>query len=338
MASARTDLECNEAAPLLQKDQPSMMGRVILGIPAWAICLTWIAFGVAMACWMEEWGPDTAVYVILQIITTIGYGDVTVHTERMKFYTTFYVFLTLLLLAAYVTELGNAVTKGATNMLSKHLVRIKKQKEQEEQGAVASDDADPSQAAKDHDQAVASILVFAFFAIVGTVFFGIVEACSCSYGVTAIDGCEELPVERCYETGGAVKTWVDSFYMAVITMTTVGFGDHSPKSRSGRAFGCVWMVLGVVATANMMGQFGTFLLVQKERRRQDLRLSRKLFQHFDQTHDGQLTRNEFRYYAILKFGLATKADFDEIDAIFDSIDADQTGSLSFEEIERHCDL
>ena len=35
--------------------------------------------------------------------------------------------------------------------------------------------------------------------------------------------------------------------MAVVTFSTVGFGDFVPRSELGRLLACVWMVLGVLA-------------------------------------------------------------------------------------------
>ena len=39
--------------------------------------------------------------------------------------------------------------------------------------------------------------------------------------------------------------WVDSLYFAVITITTVGFGDFHPESTASKLFTTVYSLLGV---------------------------------------------------------------------------------------------
>lgn len=316
-----------ESSPLLETkvEEETPQTLTLLGLPAWLFCLLWIAFGVAAACYIEGWGVHTALYVIVQVVTTIGYGDITVAGDRMKLWVACYIFATLLLIVGYITELTSELASAQANFLKRHMAHVKK--------------------AQDGNPAVlsglgtlgASFVVFFSFATAGTVFYAIVEPCACSYGATSIEGCVEYPVEQCFLTGGATLSWVEAFYMSIITLTTVGFGDHSPKSHTGRAFGCVWMLCGVAATANLMTQFGQTLMEHKRHKHSLRNVSYPLFAQIDTTNDGVLSRSEFRHFALLKFGLVKPADFAEIDALFDEIDADKTGALTFAEIAQACD-
>ena len=40
-------------------------------------------------------------------------------------------------------------------------------------------------------------------------------------------------------------SWVDAFYMACVTLTTVGYGDISPQSEQGRIFAVFWLLIGL---------------------------------------------------------------------------------------------
>jgi voltage-gated potassium channel len=54
-------------------------------------------------------------------------------------------------------------------------------------------------------------------------------------------------------------SWVDSFYFAVVTATTVGFGDLTPETTSGKLFTTLYIVVGV-------GLIGTYLNIAFKRR------------------------------------------------------------------------
>lgn len=40
-------------------------------------------------------------------------------------------------------------------------------------------------------------------------------------------------------------SWVDSLYFSVITLTTVGYGDFSPQTDSGKLFTIFYIVIGI---------------------------------------------------------------------------------------------
>jgi ABC-type amino acid transport substrate-binding protein len=48
------------------------------------------------------------------------------------------------------------------------------------------------------------------------------------------------------ESESAVTSWHDGVYWAVVTMTTVGYGDKTPKSHLGRTLAVLWMVGSLV--------------------------------------------------------------------------------------------
>jgi len=294
--------------------------------------LLWVGAGVLLAMHFEGWTVTTALYVIVQIVTTIGYGDITVHTQAAKLFMSAYVVGTILIIGTLMTDSMDNFVEGNTEYLRKQLRRAQ-DKIHETQKGVPPPRAPPSE----FNRILSSFLLFVFFVGFGTVFYAVYEGCSCSYGVTKIDGCLDHDYYACKATGGAIKTWTDAFYMALITLTTVGFGDHSPKSWEGRIVGCVWMILGVVVTAHFASRFGHLLLAEKRDNHRIERMCPEIFESIDTNKDGTLDRLEFRTYALLKFGLVTQEDLDEIDQLFSTIDQDGSGELTFREITEHCD-
>jgi hypothetical protein len=43
--------------------------------------------------------------------------------------------------------------------------------------------------------------------------------------------------------------WVDAYYFAVITLSTVGYGDHLPKTDTGKVFTIFYLILGLALFA-----------------------------------------------------------------------------------------
>lgn len=40
-------------------------------------------------------------------------------------------------------------------------------------------------------------------------------------------------------------SWVDSFYFSVVALTTVGFGDVTPQSDTGKIFSMFYLIVGI---------------------------------------------------------------------------------------------
>ena len=78
--------------------------------------------------------------------------------------------------------------------------------------------------------------------------------------------------------------WFDSFYMALITLTTVGFGEVFPMSTEGRVFASLFMLSGVTAMFVSIALLGDLVIKLEladyfgRRRRQ--RMFGKLSDHF----------------------------------------------------------
>lgn len=293
-------------------------------------CFMWVLFGVLALDYLEGWPALTSLYVIMQIVTTIGYGDVTVTNQSGKLFCCWYVVGTILILGALLTEAAAKLMR-----MNEEFFRIQLRRLERRMCSSVDTEEEAAQRFGQTNEALVSFVLFATLAIVGALFFRLYEHCSCSYGVTLIEGCEEGP--RCMATGGAVNTWTDAVYTSLITLTTVGFGDHSPKTVLGRSLSIVWMLLGVVATANFASAAGQLIFTHRRHYRCLKHLSKDVFEAIDTDHDGKLTRHEFRHYALIKYELCSQQDLDDIDRIFDTLDRRKAGEVSLEDITSNLD-
>jgi len=140
----------------------------------------------------------------------------------------------------------------------------------------------------------------------------------------------------CVKTGGYVKSWATSFYMSIITCTTVGFGDHSPRSRLGRLFSIVWMFCGVAAMGNMVTRLSDFFFSEKTKRKLWLGtdIDEVIFKEMDTDDDGGLTRAEYKNYFLVKHGLVSRGLLHQIDVNFDTLDLESTNFVTLDQVKK----
>ena len=95
-----------------EEEEVSQAVRIPICIrhPGWTnllLVISYVIFGVAFLTTQQNWQPVTALYVVVQIVTTIGYGDITVTNEE-KVFMTFYVLLGTVLVAKVVNDVSEA--------------------------------------------------------------------------------------------------------------------------------------------------------------------------------------------------------------------------------------
>lgn len=283
-------------------------------IGAVLVVCCWIGFGWAVLVWAFEWHSVTALYVITQIVTTIGYGDHHPDTQVGRLFFSLYCVLTLCLLGVLLIELIATVVQDNISRL---------------QSAVTSSDGETEE--QDQDRPDHRLLVgfgmFVFFLIIGTIIFGTVEACSCSYGVDHIKGC--LEGSQCTETGGVTKTWIDCFYLSVLTLTTIGFGDLTPISKLGRWFMIPWSLIGTICMANFVNVFGDHVrsLLYVPKRPFDISAD-----HLES--DVVLNREDFLQFVLIALDKVKVEDLKAIGKMYDEIDNDGNGELTCSEVQK----
>ena len=54
--------------------------------------------------------------------------------------------------------------------------------------------------------------------------------------------------------------WVDSIYFSVITLTTVGYGDFSPTTTTGKVFTIFYVLAGIGIFVALVTEVGTHLI------------------------------------------------------------------------------
>lgn len=145
-------------------------------------------------------------------------------------------------------------------------------------------------------------------------------------------------------------SFVDAWYLTVVTVSTVGYGDLSPSSYSAKLFACFFVPLGVAFVANaidmvsehlsaarndelerfVLGQFG-------ERNSLDNNdLTSFDFEELQRAtqvkYGAPMSRNDFRLAMLLRLGRVDADDMRMIDKVFGDLDRDGSGFIAQDEV------
>lgn len=93
------------------------------------------------------------------------------------------------------------------------------------------------------------------------------------------------------------KGIVDAYWWAVVTMTTVGYGDKCPRKISGRLVAAVWMIIGIMWFAAFTATLSTVLTLNRLQSG-SIKSVADLDQRRVAVIEGTTTENYLRYYNI----------------------------------------
>jgi Ca2+-binding EF-hand superfamily protein len=145
------------------------------------------------------------------------------------------------------------------------------------------------------------------------------------------------------ETGTFVDV-PEVMWFCIVTISTVGYGDVSPLTPQGRAFGTIFILFGLTAFAMPLGVIsGNFAIVYEDK--DEILMLRRLqsrirgcgvgaeqllraFRKFDESGDGKLDIEEFSNL-LIEFNVGLKSD--SMQTLFSFFDDDKSGHLDYSE-------
>ncbi|XP_076941739.1 two-pore potassium channel 3-like [Bidens hawaiensis] len=140
--------------------------------------------------------------------------------------------------------------------------------------------------------------------------------------------------------------WLDSCYLSVMSVTTVGYGDIAFSSAVGRVFACVWLLVSTLAVARAFLYLAEARVDRRHRRMvkwvlgQDLTVAQFLAADID--NNGSVSKAEYVIYKLKEMGKVTEKEILQICTIFDQLDTGNSGKISLADlmqsrIDRECE-
>jgi potassium channel subfamily K len=161
-------------------------------------------------------GIIDAIYFCIVTMATVGYGDIVPDTVLTKLLVCAFAFMGMALVALGLTKAGDYLLKMQGDLLVKvlHL----------DQNASA-DDIDKLLETKGVKRKCFLVSVFILVLIIaGTAFLATVEK----------------------------MNLINAFYCVCVTVTTLGYGDNSFKTKRGRIFAVFWILLSTISMAQLL--------------------------------------------------------------------------------------
>lgn len=268
-----------------------------------------------------------SIYLLAQIMTTVGYGDIVPAYPRGQVFLAFYVLAALLLYGSIMLEVSGIIAERVAESVELHFGTPRTLRAHEELQKSWSE-----QPLKDWHSPREWNLEYGALIKSSTVF-----------GITAIAG-----IYFYHTYPGEEKTWFQAVYMSIITLSTVGFGAFTAVTTAGMVFGAFWMIMGVSALGSVIGCSVELVLKVKEKERYSaIEDKLKFYESIEKcvlTPDkGSKHESSGKYmdeYAFMKFGLIHMCDISEeeierIEQRFIGLQAEnnEDGRLTLQEIQ-----
>mmetsp|Transcript_50905 Transcript_50905/g.111509 ORF Transcript_50905/g.111509 Transcript_50905/m.111509 type:complete len:477 (+) Transcript_50905:127-1557(+) len=239
-----------------------------------------------------------ALYLMAEIASTVGFGDLCPVNWSGQLFTTVFALYSTLLAAGILCEVGARFMRANSEVLQSRMA--------EELDAL--EDNVPAMMPKKKDNRaylglVSSLIVFLLVILLSTLFF--VFYCEPDYYNPSVTVCEE-------------KTWVQGFYMSVITTTTVGFGDLTPSTPGGRVFAIFLCLLGVGAFVNFAAAFAD-LVFKDSSQVTTMHLRGQAIEALETDEDGKLMLHELYRFILVEHELVEESVLDQLDATFEQM-------------------
>ncbi|KAK9689476.1 hypothetical protein RND81_09G061800 [Saponaria officinalis] len=237
-----------------------------------------------------------AVYFCIVTMTTVGYGDLVPQSTLSKLLACAFVFSGMALIVL-------VLSKSADYLVEKQEVRIMRAFQMRKK-IRANEIMNETETKKVKHKCVVTSIILLILVVTGIIFLMFVEKLD----------------------------FIDAFYCVCVTVTSLGYGDHSFSTKRGRVFAVIWILTSTICLA----QFFLYIAELNTERRQNALVKRVLTQRVtvvdlegaDIDKDGVVNAAEFILYKLKEMRKIRQEDIALLMREFEELDVNQSGALS----------
>ncbi|OIW18972.1 hypothetical protein TanjilG_09166 [Lupinus angustifolius] len=236
-------------------------------------------------------------YFCIVTMCTIGYGDITPNTTTTKLFAILFVLIGF----GFIDILLSGMVSFVLDLQENYLLQTVKGRGQKNGGSYLVD-------VKKGRMRIRLKVALAL---------GVVVLCI-GFGVGVLHFVERLD-------------WLDSFYLSVMSVTTVGYGDKAFKTIHGRIFAAIWLLVSTLAVARAFLYLAEARIDKRHRMMakwilgQDMTVSEFLAADID--NDGFVSKSEYVVYKLKELGKVSDKDIMEVSETFDRLDSGNFGKI-----------
>ena len=280
-----------------------------------------------------------AVYFSTVTFTTVGYGDIAPNTALTKLFICFYIFMGIGFISYCVERAADYLLRAQVQTfhdLQDKEQALRQSTENSMDGTMPINSLSPGEgkATTSVGQSSCSSLrdrnprLFRTLRASSLIFLTIaVGAAGFRFGCTGSDGNQ--------------PSVIDSVYFAVVTVTTVGYGDFHPQNPGEKLAFTAYILCGTIVVAfSLSVLIEVSLNLDGEQRKREIQtlmnaISKDAYSMADHDGDGKLDEDEFVIFKLQEMGVVSAEDVELARARFRQIDEDQDGNLNFNERTAH---
>ena len=291
------------------------------------MALVFLVYVCAAAVTLEHMNdePDfdtfiDTVYFIAITVTTVGYGDMSPKSDAGKIFVMMFIIVGVALAGVMMTKITdwmletqkNAVKRSeekAQERMQKDLAKLKQNlgaRTSEAELARSISIKEKGKSKVEANPIASALVVISIVVTLGAVVMGELE------GISFLDGC----------------------YWSIVTSTTVGYGDVTPKSDDGRIFASFYAFITVGVMGWAVGQIASSAIstsVEAASHVESFKLTPESLVQMG-GEKGYVDQYDFAVAMMLAMGKATQEDFDLVANRFNELDVNHDKTLDAKDL------